>query len=166
MLLTPGDRAGLLWAKLLAALRPTFWFSAACPLIGAIVGGFVGPGWAWALLGFAAGIGAGILILGEAFTLAPLGIYFDLRFRSWLASDVLWGVTAAVFHGLELGVFAILFALGLALADFNLVLGVALLCLIVLVRLLLVNILVPEAVMAHCAAQFDRLTLRHLAKES
>jgi len=115
----------------------------------------------------AAGLGAGILILGQAFTLAPFCIYLDLRFRSWLASDFLWALAVGSFCGLEYGgLWWVMFDPDNDLPHFDPALAAGLIALIGLGRLLLVNILLPEAIMAHCAAQFDRLTLRHLAKDS
>lgn len=162
-LLCPGDRAPMLWAKLLAALRPAFWFALACPAIGAALGLIFDPEGVSFVGGLLLGVGAGIAVPGEVLLLAALSMYFDLRFRNWLASTSLWLVSAMLVHAIELPGLCLAISLTVVLTDFLIVPAVALGVLFILARMVLVNVLLPEAVMAHCAAQFDRLALGHIA---
>jgi ABC-type Na+ efflux pump permease subunit len=97
LLLTPVDRQRVIWAKLLARIRPLAAMAACCPVVGLVFGLVWGrdllPGeWydAKALFvagagGLAAGLLVGAEVLGFGFTAGALGIAAALRGRGRVA---------------------------------------------------------------------------------
>jgi len=177
LLLTPADRTRLLVAKLLARLRGLFLLGALCPVVFAATAGvtyyFVerdtrGAGLAAdvarvSAAAFAWGVPAGLLVIGQSFTCGAVGLWSAIQGR---------GRTSAYLHaslyvvGLAVGevvVAAVVasFSIGvMRIGDADLAAGLTLLCLAFLLRLTLVNWVLPRWLIGRAARRMDELLLR------
>jgi MFS family permease len=183
VLLTPAERDRFLWAKVLARGRAFFWLALASPALFALAGALIGrheeepPGRlaAMTLLGLGVGAAVAVFLAGEVLTAGALGAYFAVRFRSRMFIYLLCLAATGLLHLVEFFVF--LFVWGLlagagrllsgclgpeqeSLAYAGLAVGLAVLGLVLAARVALVNLVWPEALLAHAGCQFDRRQLR------
>jgi len=184
LLLTAGDRTEVLWAKLAARLRGwrvvVFAAAAVCPAAGGLVGGMVGGEandgevltglLAGLAIGAASGALAGLLLAGQALTGGALATVMVLHWHRraagyamvslvtagmTMAESVAWGVAGVVVLSVAMetgrgGGDAAWVAVALGLLA-----GAVLLAL----RVLVVNWLLPALLMRYAAENMDRLLL-------
>ncbi len=178
LLLTSTARRRILWAKLLARLRPMLWVCLLCPLITAL--------WVWlriysggmtedpiAAAGWAAGAGlvAGIFLLGQSFTSGAFGVLFVLQSRTRLTTYLLL-LAAALAASVVVGVVGVVVMVVLGFTMMTAALGqegpsggaIAALVLLVIALaggwIALVNVFLPMRIMAYSARRMDHLLLR------
>jgi ABC-type Na+ efflux pump permease subunit len=186
LLLTPIDRSRLVWAKLLARLRPLLRATLIVPLLLAAAGAWTvyllesvyaieefRP-WRWgglevllgALAGGLCGLAIVFLMAGECLTSGAFGLYFAARGRSRQVAYSLSVLAMLALHSLEVCVLGAIWAplapwVHGAAPTYWLVAGVATFWgLALLARTGLVNLLLPYGLMAHAANQLDYWVLR------
>jgi hypothetical protein len=186
LILSPVPRGRLLWAMLLARLRPFFWLAAASPLIGALIGGLLGgllgalaseevleysqlseffaaavPALVWGLV---AGLGAGGFIAAQSLLGGTLGLYFALRTGGRMLSRLLAAAALVAIQGAAALAGFLLWAL-MVPAIHVLPRELSALCNMVVCGLLFlallgtVYLLLPDGLMLHAACQSDRWLL-------
>ena len=177
-LLTPVARDRLLWAKVLARARALLWAALLCPAIGLLYGLLL-----WLverrdadempvalIVGALAGLATGAFLVGETFTTGAVATYFAVRLRRRPFIYLACATATLCLHGIEFAILAMVWGT-LAMADRMLstvgipelatqATALGLFVLVILARVALVNLVLPDALLAHAGCQFDRRQLR------
>lgn len=179
LLLTPLDRKRILWAKLLARLRPFVWVGCLLPAVllpaGLVVGALIPQHDLAVLWGGLIGLGAGALlgamIIGQSLTCSALGLlaaaHGRARFQSYLLALAMTYGLGMIDSVLATALYIPAFVagpwfgkLGGPLLAVVIAVGALLFLAAVAGRIFLVNFYIPARIVSHTAARFDEMLLK------